>query len=387
MKATIVILGFMLVAASGAAYYVQHATPAGTVSFRTAEVTRGDLLLTISATGTVEPEEVVDVGAQVMGQILNSAPIPTTPPSRSITAPPSKRERCWRGSTRFPTSVARPGRGDADRSKADLLQLEAKCYQAEQDLKRAEALKPKGAISDTEYDSTEANYKAAKANIAVGKATIRQNEASLRVAQTEPRLHHDQLAGPGGHHRPAGQYRADGRRQPQRPQPVPDRQGPAADAGLGAGQRGRHRTHPPRTCRSRFTVDAFPGRPVPGPGEPSPSERRHDPERRHLHGGRHHRQLGRPLLPYLTANVQFEADAPRRGSPGAQRGAALEARPDQVAPEPTRLPAAPTGRAADAAVSEPRPRGRAAGRCLGALRSAGWSRPVRRPTSAPVTAR
>ena len=37
--------------------------------FRTALVKRGDLVATISATGTVEPEEVVDVGAQVGGII------------------------------------------------------------------------------------------------------------------------------------------------------------------------------------------------------------------------------------------------------------------------------------------------------------------------------
>ncbi len=39
------------------------------VLFRTVPVKRGDLMATISATGTVEPEEVVDVGAQVAGQI------------------------------------------------------------------------------------------------------------------------------------------------------------------------------------------------------------------------------------------------------------------------------------------------------------------------------
>jgi HlyD family secretion protein len=38
--------------------------------FRTVPVTRGDLRATISATGTVEPEEVVDVGAQVAGKIV-----------------------------------------------------------------------------------------------------------------------------------------------------------------------------------------------------------------------------------------------------------------------------------------------------------------------------
>ena len=39
--------------------------------FKTVEVKRGDLKATISATGTVEPEEVVDVGAQVAGRIVS----------------------------------------------------------------------------------------------------------------------------------------------------------------------------------------------------------------------------------------------------------------------------------------------------------------------------
>ncbi len=39
--------------------------------FRTAAVTRGDLALTVNATGTVEPEEVVDVGAQVPGTVTS----------------------------------------------------------------------------------------------------------------------------------------------------------------------------------------------------------------------------------------------------------------------------------------------------------------------------
>src|SRR5438034_8781204 len=40
-------------------------------TFRTAAVTRGDLLVTSNSSGTVEPEEVVDVGAQVTGKITD----------------------------------------------------------------------------------------------------------------------------------------------------------------------------------------------------------------------------------------------------------------------------------------------------------------------------
>ena len=42
---------------------------AGTWNYRTAKVVRGDMKPTIEATGTLEPEEVVNIGAQVNGPI------------------------------------------------------------------------------------------------------------------------------------------------------------------------------------------------------------------------------------------------------------------------------------------------------------------------------
>lgn len=50
--------------------------------FRTAAVKRGDIVATISATGTVEPEEVVDVGTRSVEKSRPSARIKT---ERSLT--------------------------------------------------------------------------------------------------------------------------------------------------------------------------------------------------------------------------------------------------------------------------------------------------------------
>ena len=47
--------------------------------FRTDHPTRGSLVATIVATGTIEPEEVIDVGAQVAGQILSFGRDPANP--------------------------------------------------------------------------------------------------------------------------------------------------------------------------------------------------------------------------------------------------------------------------------------------------------------------
>jgi HlyD family secretion protein len=68
-------------------------------------------------------------------------------------------------------------------AKADLLELVAKRDQTEQEWKRAELLRPKSAIADTDYDLAKANFLVAKANVEVGKAEIQQCAATLSMAQ------------------------------------------------------------------------------------------------------------------------------------------------------------------------------------------------------------
>src|SRR5437588_7996366 len=75
-------LGLIVLAGVGAGgYYAwnHYTTAASRPSFRTAPIERGDLVAAISATGTVEPEEVIDVGAQVAGQIKNFGRDPRDP--------------------------------------------------------------------------------------------------------------------------------------------------------------------------------------------------------------------------------------------------------------------------------------------------------------------
>jgi HlyD family secretion protein len=180
-----VILALISAAAGGAVYYARHMAADPIAGFRMAAIKRGDLLSTISATGTVEPEEVVDVGAQVMGLILEFGPDPHDQAKLIDYGSVVEKGTVLAKIDPTPYEAALDqAEATLERSEADLLQLEAKYEQAEQEWKRATSLRLAKAIADTDYDTALATYKAAKANVAVGKATIRQNKAALRVAKT-----------------------------------------------------------------------------------------------------------------------------------------------------------------------------------------------------------
>jgi len=167
MKTLFVILALISAAAGGAVYYARHMAADPIAGFRMAAIKRGDLLSTISATGTVEPEGVVDVGAQVMGLILEFGPDPHD--QAKLIDYGSVVEKGTVLARIDPTTYeAALDQAEAtlDKSRADLLQLEAKCEQAESEWKRAAGLLPKNAIAPTDYDIDLANWKTAKASLA-----------------------------------------------------------------------------------------------------------------------------------------------------------------------------------------------------------------------------
>lgn len=168
--------------------------PAGrpSVHFRSVPVKRGDLVATIAATGTVEPEEVVDVGAQVAGRILSFG---KDLAGRSVDYGSSVEEGTILAridDALYSADVAQAGaqleqaRAGALRAEADLGQLQAKLFQAERDWKRAQKLGPSDALSQSDFDAAQSANDVARANLAVGKAALVQ--AASAVAQAEATL-------------------------------------------------------------------------------------------------------------------------------------------------------------------------------------------------------
>src|SRR5437868_5658186 len=78
MKKLIAMLALVWAAGAVGVWY-WHDTRGPRDVFRTAAVVRGDIRSTIDATGTIEPEEVVDVGAQIAGEIQSFGTDPSDP--------------------------------------------------------------------------------------------------------------------------------------------------------------------------------------------------------------------------------------------------------------------------------------------------------------------
>src|SRR5262249_27415215 len=150
-------------------------------------------LATINATGTIEPEEVIDIGAQVAGQIISFGDDPRgerklidygSPVVKNQTVlaridPALYQSQVDRSQAQVEQARALSEsaktqvlQADANlqRAEADLGQMRAKLNQSDRDFARAKRLSPSGALADVDYDTAEAAYLTSKASLAVGEA-------------------------------------------------------------------------------------------------------------------------------------------------------------------------------------------------------------------------
>src|ERR1039457_6567095 len=160
--------------------------------FRTGQIKRGDLLATISATGTIEPTEVVDVGAQVGGLVKTFGKDKTgkTIDYASVVEEGTVLAKIDDSlySAALETAKAQLQQAVANKTSAEanVLQMKAKLLQAKQDWNRAQKLGPSDALAQSAYDQYLANYEIAKSNLAASEAAVEQSNAA--VAQSKAAL-------------------------------------------------------------------------------------------------------------------------------------------------------------------------------------------------------
>jgi HlyD family secretion protein len=159
--------------------------------FRTDHPVRGNLVASITATGTIEPEEVIDVGAQVAGQILAFGADPTDP-KRTIDYGSQVEQgtvlaRIDDSLFAPEVDIARADLGlavaEVRRVESELVQMRAKLYQSERDWDRAKKLGPSNSISQTDYDTMQNTWETSKAAVPAAEATVEKAKRAVEKAR------------------------------------------------------------------------------------------------------------------------------------------------------------------------------------------------------------
>ena len=183
---TIVVLGVL--GAAGWAIYSFYSTEEEMV-FRTEKVARGDLMSVISSSGTVEPEELVNVGAQVSGKIMNfgtdgdGKPVDYGSKVTKGMLLAQIDDVLYEAEVRQAKASKLLAKAAIRSAQANIAVAKANLLLSSQNWKRACDLYPKKAMSQSDYDAAMAEHLAAQARIGVSEASLAQARSQLAAAE------------------------------------------------------------------------------------------------------------------------------------------------------------------------------------------------------------
>jgi HlyD family secretion protein len=200
----VVVVVLLLAAGGGLGYWYSRASAHAEGPYRTEEVKRGDLLATFSATGTLEPEDIIDVGAQVAGQIRAFGDDPTTgkpidygsavEAGAVLARIDDSLYQAKVNQSQAMVTVARAAYDQAVAkiddanaavkvAQANLAVAQANLDHAKRDWDRAQALSPRQGISPADYDTYLSAYETAKAALAQSQAALAQAKVQVTEAK------------------------------------------------------------------------------------------------------------------------------------------------------------------------------------------------------------
>ncbi len=189
LKLLLVLIVLAALAAGGIWGYRTWLSKKDIVQFNTENVTRSDIFSTISATGTVEPEELVNVGAQVTGKIVtfgidaDGKSVDYGSPVKQGMVLANIDDVLYAAEVRSAQAAEQEAQASILSAKANIKQAEAKLALAKNNWNRALDLYPKQAMAKSEYDDAEAEFLAANAAKLVADAQLAQAEAQLSTAE------------------------------------------------------------------------------------------------------------------------------------------------------------------------------------------------------------
>lgn len=186
MKVLFSLVLIVLMAGMGTYFYWQSGLGAfdDQPRFRTVLVTRGDLLAAVSATGRIEPVEVVDVGAQVLGRVRSFGKDESQAEQHiDYGSRVKKGEILAQIDDALYQGALDQARANLKLAKAQLEVAQARVTQSQNEWERAQKLA--ATISQSEVDDARARHQIATAEILIAEARIEQAVAALTIAETD----------------------------------------------------------------------------------------------------------------------------------------------------------------------------------------------------------
>lgn len=157
--------------------------------FRTEKVTVGDVTRHISATGTVEPEELVNVGAQVNGKIMSfgidcdgkTVDFGSRVSEGMVLAQID--DVAYRAELQQVEAEREQSLAAIANAEAAIKETETNELLAKHNYDRAEVLLKQNSMTQSDYDSYKAAYLTSQAAAAKARASLSQAKASLLIAE------------------------------------------------------------------------------------------------------------------------------------------------------------------------------------------------------------
>ena len=175
MKKKIIIGGVILIAVAVATFFLLR-NKNSEVKFRTEKVTKGDIEMAVTATGTVNPVTTVLVGTQVSGTVKNIY--------ADFNSPVKKGQLIARIDPALFEAQVNQARANLLSAKANMDKAEATQTDAKRTMERNKELLAKNLIAQSDLDTAATNYETAKASVSAARAQVKQSEAALSSAET-----------------------------------------------------------------------------------------------------------------------------------------------------------------------------------------------------------
>jgi len=171
-----ILIGSLIVIVLGVGCFVLFKQKENGLKFKVEKITRGEIVSSVTATGTVNAVTTVLVGTQVSGTIKTLYV--------DFNSPVKKGQIIAQIDPAIFEAQVGQARANLFSAKANLEKSQATVVDAKRTMERNNELVSKNLIAQSDFDTAETNYETAKASVGEAKAQIAQTEAALKFAET-----------------------------------------------------------------------------------------------------------------------------------------------------------------------------------------------------------